>query len=81
VITPRSCIRSSRACTVPRATRSRFEASSTPTRGSAASSSISAASSASTGPRPLMVILYSNTIHRSLLIVKLTDEKSIGCAV
>ena len=44
VITPRACSRSSRAWTVPRATPSRREASSTPTRGSAASSPMSRAS-------------------------------------
>ena len=44
VITPRACSRSMRAWTVPRATPSRREASSTPTRGSAASSPMSRAS-------------------------------------
>ena len=46
-------------------TRSRREASSTPTLGSAASSSMSAASSRSISPGSLMVIVYRDTTARS----------------
>src|SRR5260221_694130 len=47
VVTPCDCSGSGPACTVPLATPSRRDASSTPTRGSAASRSISRASSSS----------------------------------
>src|SRR5271166_5013290 len=63
------------------ATRRRREASSTPTLGSAASSSISAASSRSITPRLLVVMVYSNTMLRSVLIGKMTSNILVGCAV
>src|SRR6185437_11374242 len=65
MITPRCCIRSSLACTVPRATPSRREASRTPIRGSAVSSLISRASSSSITAScyPLLDRLSSNSEH------------------
>ena len=54
LMTPRACSRSRRAWIVPRATASRRDASSTPTRGSSANSRMIRASSASKSGVALM---------------------------
>ena len=67
-MTPSRTIRSSRACTVPRATPSRREHSSTPTRGSAVKTSTMRWSSES------MVILHTSSSYWVPTLDNLSDD-------